>query len=116
MGLLAAITWALLKGILETPGALVVAVAGGWAIGALMWQVGASRWLAVAVAMGAWLLGLSLTWLLAMALLPGSSRTFLERLGNTPFVDWLAPQFGFLDVLGLVLYLVGALYGARSRS
>ena len=50
-----------------------------------------------------------------MAMLPGSSRTFLERVEGTPFLDWLAPQFSLLEVAGLVLYVVAALYGARPR-
>jgi hypothetical protein len=52
----------------------------------------------------------------AMALLQASTRTFLERLSSTPFVDWLSPQFGWLETAGLVLYIVAALYGARPRS
>ena len=46
----AAIAWALLKGILEFPGVLAVAVVGGWAIGALLWQVRASPVLAAVIA------------------------------------------------------------------
>ncbi len=97
-------------------GLLGVAIVGGWAIGALLWQVHASPLLAAAIAALAWLLGLLLSWLLAMAILPGSSRTFPERIEATPFLDWLAPQFGWVEIAGLLLYLVAALYGARSRS
>jgi zinc transporter ZupT len=109
-------TWAFLKGILEFPGVLAVAVVAGWAIGALLWQVRARPAMAAAIAVATWLLGLVLTWLVAMAVLPGSSRTFLERVQGTPFLDWLAPQSGATEVLGLVLYVVSALYGARPRS
>ncbi len=116
VGLLAACAWALIKGILEFPGVLAVAVVGGWAIGALLWQVRANPLLAALIAAGAWLAGLLLTWLVAMAILPGSSRTFFERVEGTPFVDWLAPQFGVIEVLGLALYVIAALYGARPRS
>ena len=113
---LAALAWALLKGILEFgPGLLGVAVVGGWAIGALLWQVRATPLLAGAIAALAWLLGLVLTWLIAMAILPGSSRTFIERVEGTPFLDWLSPQFGLLEMAGLVLYVLAALYGARPR-
>jgi len=113
---LAALAWALLKGILDFgPGLLGVAVVGGWAIGALLWQVRATPLLAGAIAALAWLLGLVLTWLIAMAILPGSSRTFLERVEGTPFLDWLSPQFGLLEMAGLVLYVLAALYGARPR-
>jgi hypothetical protein len=116
VALLAAIAWALIKGILEFSGVLVVAALGGWAIGALLWQVRASPIVAAAIAALAWLAGLVLSWLVAMAMLPSSSRTFLERVESTPFVDWLAPQFGALELVGLVLYIGAALYGARPRS
>ena len=115
VGLLAAGAWALIKGILEFPGVLAVAVVGGWAIGALLWQVRGSPVVAAIIAAGAWLAGLLLTWLVAMAILPSSARTFLERVQGTPFVDWVAPQFGIVEVLGLVLYVAAALYGARPR-
>lgn len=113
IGLLAAVVWALVKGILEFPGVLAVAVVGGWAIGAVLWQVRASPLLAALIAAGAWLVGLVLTWLVAMAILPGSSRTFLERVEGTPFIDWLSPQFGLLEIAGLALFMAAAAYGAR---
>ena len=115
-GVLGAVAWALLKGILEFPGVLAVAVVAGWAIGALLWQARAHPLLAALVAAAAWLLGLVLTWLVSMAILPGSSRTFPERLAATPFLEWQAPQFGGIEVLGLLLYVIAALYGARPRS
>jgi hypothetical protein len=112
----AALAWALLKGIFELgPGLLGVAIVGGWSIGALLWQVRATPWLAAAIAALAWLAGLILTWLLALAILPASSRTFIERVEGTSFLDWLSPQFGLLEVTGLALYLLAALYGARAR-
>ena len=114
---LAALAWALLKGVFELgPGLLGVAIVGGWSIGALLWRVRAAPWLAAAIATLAWLAGLVLTWLLALAILPASSRTFIERVQGTPFLDWLSPQFGLLEVIGLALYLLAALYGARARS
>ena len=116
VGLASATAWALIKGILEFPGVLAVAVIGGWAIGALLWQVRANPLLAGAMGALAWLLGLVLSWLLAMAILPASTRTFLERVEATPFLDWQAPQFGPIEVLGLVLYVGAALYGARPRT
>ena len=116
IGLLGAIAWALIKGILEFPGVLAVAVVTGWAIGAVLWQVRATPLLAAMVAAGAWLVGLVLTWLVAMAILPGSSRTFLERIEATPFLEWQGPQFGPIEILGLLLYVAAALYGARPRS
>ncbi|MEA2025984.1 MAG: hypothetical protein U9O18_04775 [Chloroflexota bacterium] len=115
--LLAALAWALLKGILELgPGLLAVAALGGWAIGAVLWQVRPAPLTAAVVGAIAWLMGLVLTWLVALAILPDSSRTFIERVEGTPFLDWLAPQFGLLEVAGLVVYVVAAAYGARPRS
>jgi ribose/xylose/arabinose/galactoside ABC-type transport system permease subunit len=108
-------TGALLKGILEFPGVLAVAVVAGWGIGAVLWQARAHPLLAALVAGGAWLLGLALTWLVSMAILPGSSRSFLERLEATPFLEWQQPQFGAIEVLSLLFYVVAALYGARPR-
>ena len=116
IGLLGAIAWALVKGILEFPGVLAVAVVAGWAIGAVLWQVRATPLLAALIAAVAWLVGLVLTWLVAMAILPGSARTFLERVEATPFLEWQGPQFGPIEILGLLLYVGAALYGARPRS
>lgn len=116
VGVLGALAWALLKGILEFPGVLAVAVVAGWGMGALLWQVRAHPLLAAVMAAAAWGLGLVLTWLVSMAILPGSSRTFLERLEATPFLEWQGPQFGGIELLGLLLYVVAALYGARPRS
>ncbi len=115
VGVVGALAWALLKGILEFPGVLAVAVVAGWGIGAVLWQARGNPLLAALVAAGAWALGLVLTWLVSMAILPGSSRGFLERVAATPFLDWQLPQFGAIDVLGLLLYVVAALYGARPR-
>ena len=116
IALLAALAWGLLKGILElVVGLLAVAALGGWAIGAVLYQVRAAPPLAAGIAALAWLAGLVTTWLVAMAILPGSSRTFMARLEGTPFVDWLLPQFGLLEVAGLVVYVVAALYGVRAR-
>ena len=113
---LAALAWALLKGVLELDtGLLCVAVVGGWSIGALVWRVRATPWLAGAIAALAWLAGLVMTWLLALAMLPSSSRSFSERVEGTPFLDWLSPQFGLLEVAGLLLFVMAALYGARPR-
>jgi hypothetical protein len=116
VGLVAAVLWAFIHGVLEFPGVLAVAVVGGWIIGEVLWSVRAHPLIAAAMAALAWLAGLLLTWLVAMALIQQSSRTFLERLEATTFLDWLGPQFGWLQAVGLVLYVVAALYGARPRS
>ena len=112
----AALVWAFFKGVLEFPGALGVAVVGGWLIGEVLWSVRANPLLAAVMAGLAWVLGLVLAWLTALALLPESSRSFLERVQGTPFLEWLSPQFGWLELAGLVLYVVAALFGARPRS
>jgi len=112
--LLAAAAWALLRGVLELgPTSLAVATLGGWGIGAVLRQARAPVLLAVLLGLAAWLLGLFFSWLLAMALLPSSTRTFAERLEGTPFLDWLSPQFGLLETLGLLVYGATAAYGAR---
>lgn len=116
VALLSALAWAFLKGVLEFPGALAVAVVGGWLIGEILWSVRAHPVVAAVVATAAWLVGLVFTWITAMALLPESSRSLIERVQNTPFLDWLGPQFGWLETAGLVLYVVTALFGARPRS
>ena len=117
VALVAALAWASLKGILElTLGLLAVAAFGGWAIGAITWQVRANPLLAMAIAAVAWFVGLVCTWLVAMALIPASTRTFFGRLEATPFLEWQSPQFGLVEIAGLLIYVGAALYGARPRS
>jgi hypothetical protein len=114
VSLLAAAGWAILRGIFELgPGSLVVAFLGGWGIGLWLRRADGSVLLAGAMGLAAWLLGLVFTWLLAMAILPGSTRSYLERIEGTPFVDWLVPQFGLLEVSGLVLWVGVAAYTTR---
>jgi hypothetical protein len=48
-----------------------------------------------------------------MALLPGSTRSFFERLAATPFLDWLAPQLGPIEILALVVLVGAAAWAAR---
>jgi len=52
----------------------------------------------------------------AMAILPGSERSLLERLSATPFIDWLSPQLGLADLMGLVLAALLGWFGARSAA
>jgi hypothetical protein len=109
-----AAAWAVLRGILELgPTVLAAAAIGGWAIGLVLREARAPVLLAGLMGLLAWALGLLFSWLLAMALLPGSSRTFPERLAATPFLDWLAPQLGLLEVLGLILLVGLAAWTAR---
>lgn len=117
IAVLAALVWAVLRGVLDLGiGLLALAALAGWAIGALVRQVHGTVPLAAGVAALAWLAGLVLTWLVSMAILPGSSRTFLERVEATPFLDWMAPQLGLFEVAGLLLYVSGAVYGATRRT
>ena len=118
---------ALLRGILDlSAGIIAIAVAGGWVIGAAVRQGAwggqqhraSSAPVAVGASLGAacWLAGLVGAWLVAMAILPGSSRTFPDRLAATPFLDWLSPQIGLADVLSLLLFAVFGAVGARSAA
>ena len=118
---------ALLRGILDlSAGSIAIAVAGGWVIGAAVRQGAwggqphraSSAPIIVGACLGAlcWLAGLVGAWLVAMAILPGSSRTFPDRLAATPFLDWLSPQIGLADVLSLLLFAAFGAVGARSAA
>jgi uncharacterized membrane protein len=110
---------ALLLAVLSiTAGLVAVAVLGGWLIGVGV-RTGAWRGLAhrpskaplaLAAVLGAvaWLGGLVLAWIVSMAILPLSSRTFLERIVATPFPEWIAPQLAPLDYLVLTMLVVVA--------
>lgn len=114
MALVAALAWALLRSVLELGiGLLAVAALGGWIVGATLKQMHNAALLAVGIAAGGWFVGLLLTWLVSMAILPGSSRTFLGRVEGTPFLDWLSPQFGLLEVAALVVWVGAAAYATR---
>ena len=122
-----AVVCAVLRGILDlTVGIIAIAVAGGWVVGAAVrqgaWDGQPHRTSAVPVLIGAalgglcWLAGLVGAWLVAMAILPGSSRTFTDRLAATPFLDWLSPQIGLADLLSLLLFVLFGAIGARSAA
>lgn len=124
-GLAVAAVSALLRSILDYGvGLLVVAGAGGWLVGAAIrfgaWSGRPHRasrtpeLLAALLGLFTWVAGLLGAWLVAMAILPGSSRTFLDRVADTPFLDWVAPQLGVLNVVELLLLVGLAWYGARS--
>lgn len=110
---------ALLLAVLSiTAGLVAIAVLGGWLIGVGV-RTGAWRGLAhrpskaplaLAAFLGAvaWLSGLVLAWIVSMAILPLSSRTFLERIVATPFPEWVAPQLAPLDYLVLAMLVVVA--------
>lgn len=118
---------ALLRGILDlSAGIMAVAAVGGAGIGA---AVRSGAWgrrphrhstapvrLAVALAALTWIGGLVASWLVAMAILPASSRTLGERISDTPFLDWVAPQLSALDLVELALLVGTAWYVARSAA
>jgi hypothetical protein len=127
MVLVVALVCAVLRGVLDLSGGIIaVAVAGGWAIGAAVrqgaWGGQPHRASSAPVAVGAllggvcWLAGLIGAWLVAMAILPGSSRSFPDRLTGTPFLDWMGPQLGVADLLSLVLFVALGWFGARSAA
>jgi len=109
-----------------TAGLVAISVLGGWLIGLGVrtgaWSgrahrpSGAPLALAAALALATWLVGLVLAWLLSMAILPGSGKPFLDRLAATPFLDWLGPQLGPLDLLRLVLLVSVAWVSAHTTA
>jgi hypothetical protein len=56
------------------------------------------------------------SWLAAMATLPASARSLLDRLTSNPFLDWLGPQLGVLELFDLALLASVAWVTARSAS
>jgi hypothetical protein len=111
VGLLSALAWSILRGILElSVGLLVVSGLGGWGIGAALRRSAPSRLLAVILGVAAWVLSLLLTWLVTRVTLL-SDRPIGERLAQTPFLDFTAQQFGLLEVLSLLLFAGAALIG-----
>lgn len=105
------------------PGLLVVAAVGAWLLGE---AVARSAWgsdvhvphpavprIAAVLGAVAWLAGSAVDYLLSLALLPASSRTFAERLSDQPFPAWLAPQLSPLDAAEIVILVVVAWRSAR---
>src|SRR5262245_56451432 len=98
VGLVAALTWALLRSVLDiSVGSLVVAALGGWGIGACLRRAATSPVVAALLALGTWVVSLLLAWFVAMAILPGSSRALADRLAETPFLEWVTPQLGAVE-------------------
>jgi hypothetical protein len=127
VGLVVALAAALLRSVLDlTAGLVALAVAGGWAVGAAVrrgaWAGAPHRASAAPEGLGlilgalTWVAALVLAWVVAMSILSASERTLLERLTGTPFLDWLSPQLGVADVLGLLLAAVLGWFGARSAA
>ncbi len=113
-GLLPAVLTALVLAVLSvTVGLIAIAVLGGWLVGL---GVRTGAWsgrphppsrapLALAATLGAitWVAGLVLAWIVSMVTLPASSMGVPDRLVANPFLDWLSPQLGPIDLVQLVL-------------
>lgn len=128
VGLTAALVTALAMGLLAAIfdvdlGLLAIAAVGGWAIGvAVAWgwwgfglhplRAGPPR-LAAALGGLAWLGGSVVDYLLSLAILPASTRSFPERVAQQPFGDYLGQQISLLDGLEVVLLVVVAWRSAR---
>jgi hypothetical protein len=114
VALVTAIAWAILRSVLDiTVGSLVVTAFGGWGIGAALRRGGISPVVAAGLAVAAWVAAMLLAWLVAMAILPGSDRSLGERLWATPFLDWLTPQLGIVEVGALIVAVGAALLASR---
>jgi hypothetical protein len=112
IGVLAALAWSILRGILElSVGLLVVSALGGWGIGLALRRSLPSRGLALVLGTGAWLLSLVLTWIVTRVTLL-SDRPLGDRLAQTSFLDFTWQQFGLLDVASLALFAGAAAVGA----
>ncbi len=127
-GLVVAFMVALVLGALRAifdigPGLLVVAAVGGWLLGAaLAWGAWGSaahlpnagvQSMAAVLGAVAWLVGSAIDYLISLALLPASSRTFAERLSDQPFPAWLAPQLSLVDAAQIAILVIVAWRSAR---
>jgi hypothetical protein len=111
VGMVSALAWSVLRGILElSVGLLVVSALGGWGIGVALRRSLPSFPLAVLLGVGAWALSLVLTWLVTRVTLL-SDRPLGDRLAQTPFLDFTAQQFGVLDIVSLLLFAGAAAIG-----
>ena len=115
--------WAIAAAVLYLGAGLVlVAAVAGWLIGtavALGAEPGTIRrtratvTLAVAVSLATWLAALIGAYLLSLAILPGSTLPFVERLANAPFLEATAQQFLPLGPIELAVVAVSGWFGAR---
>lgn len=117
MALPFAALWAVASAILDVGvGLVIVAAVAGWLIGtavALGAEPGSFRRarttvaLAVAITLATWPVAIFVTYLVSRAILQGSTLSFLERVAQTPFLDFAAPQFlpaGPLEIAALALF------------
>jgi hypothetical protein len=119
--------FAVIVGILDVGlGLIALSAVGGWAIGTAVYR---GAWkgrgavpqrivpaVAAGLALFAWIAGHFGAYLFSLLLRPGSSLTFMERLGQASFGDWLAPQLGVAQVIEILLLVGAALFAARARS
>jgi hypothetical protein len=117
MAVLFVALWAVAAAVLDIGGGLlIIAAVAGWLIGtavALGAEPGSLRRgqrtvrLAVAVSLTTWAAGTFAAYLLSLAILQGSALPFLARIGGTPFLDFIAPEFlpsGPLELGALALF------------
>ena len=123
MALPFAAVWAVAAAVLDLgAGLLLVAAIAGWLIGtaaALGAEPGTIRrtrdtvTLAVAVSVATWPAATVGAYLLGLAILPGSTLPFVERMANAPFLGTLAQQFLPLGPLELGALALFGWLGAR---
>jgi hypothetical protein len=123
MALPFAAAWAIAAAVLDLGvGVVVVAAIAGWLIGtavALGAEPGTIRrtrgtvTLAMAVSLATWLASTVGAYLLGLAILPGSTLPFIERMANAPLLDTLAQQFLPFGPIELAVVAVSGWLGAR---
>lgn len=119
--------FAIIVGILDQGlGLIALSLLGGFAVGTAVHR---GAWagrrqvprravpaIAAGLALVAWLAGHFGAYLFSLLLRPDSSLTFAQRLAQSSFGDWLAPQLGALQFIEILLLMGVALYSARWRS
>jgi hypothetical protein len=123
MGLPFAAGWAVAAAVLDLGvGVVVVAAIAGWLIGtavALGAEPGtvrrtrATTGLAIGLSLATWLAAVIGAYLLGLAILPGSTLPFVERLANAPFLESAAQQFLPFGPIELAVVAVSGWLGAR---
>jgi hypothetical protein len=123
MALLFVLVWTVMAAILDlSAGLVVLGAAAGWLTGtavALGAEPGTMRrqrstiLLAVAVAIGIWIAGTALAYVVSLAILPGSTLDLLGRMANAPLLETVAAGFVPGGPLTLAALAVFAWLGAR---
>ena len=123
-GIAVALAFGVAVGIFDLgAGLLVLAVLGGMGIGAAVRQGAWSgrahaadvrvRTLASVIALGAWVAGAVVDYLLGLLFLPASAVDLPSRIDAAPFPGYLSARFGVLEILELLL--VGAFAWRSAR-